>query len=186
MRVGASDVIRRNLDRPLEVAPHDADQARLVRVRRQGLGVGLQIVDQPAEHGIDEPLMREPAQHRRLAAARRRTTGRHVRSLVPGQHRARSIEIVNLQEPALELREFHFGRPAGVARSKPLRFGCVDGGVRCFCRLARRLPGFGRFSHVSMYRFGKEIRHAITLPPASRRVIAAYNSKALRFDGGPN
>ena len=119
MRVGARDIVRRDLDRLLEVAPYDADQAGVVVVRRQALGIGFEIIDQPAERRIDEPFMRQPAERRGLTAARGSATGGHVSGLVPRQHRAGGIEIVDLQQQALELRELRFGRSSGVVRIAP-------------------------------------------------------------------
>ncbi len=145
VRVGARDIVRRDLDRLLEVAPYDADQAGVVVVRRQALGIGFEIIDQPAERRIDEPFMRQPAKRRGLTAARGSATGGHVSGLVPRQHRAGGIEIVNLQQQALELRELHFGRSSGVVRPRLSRLGPA---LADLARLDPGFPGFGGFAHA--------------------------------------
>ena len=91
-RAPAGDELGRHLGRLVEVAPHDAHQARIVAVVGQALGIGRQIVEQLAERRIGEPLVRQPAQGRALPGPRGRSALGHVGGLVPAEHRARAAQ----------------------------------------------------------------------------------------------
>ena len=67
-RAPAGDELGRHLDRLVEVAARDADQAGVVGVGGQALGMGLQVVEQLAERRVGELLVRQPAQRRALPA----------------------------------------------------------------------------------------------------------------------
>ena len=82
-RVGARDMIGRHFDRLLEVASGNADQARVVGVVRQAVGIGRKLVEQSAQRRVDRFFMRQPAQGRTLATPRRSPACRHVGRLVP-------------------------------------------------------------------------------------------------------
>ena len=112
VRAPAGDEVGRHLDRLLEVAARDADEAGVVAVWRQAVGVGLQRVEQLAERRIGELLMCQPAQHGALPGARRCPARRHVGRLVPAQHGARRGEIADLAQPAPELFELGLRRRA--------------------------------------------------------------------------
>ena len=113
MRAPACDEVGGHLHRLLEVAARDADETGIVAVLRQAIGVGLQLVEQPAECRIGEPLVRQPAQEGALPGARHRPTRRHVGGLVPAQHGTRRAEVADLAQTRLEVFEPCFCRRDG-------------------------------------------------------------------------
>ena len=98
----------RHFDGALELAARHADQRGVVRVIRQALFVGSQIVQQPADRRIGELLVRQPAERGRLPCARRPAAGRHVRALIPVQQRVGGVEVVDFEQAGLEFVEFGF------------------------------------------------------------------------------
>ena len=54
--------------------------------------------------------MRKTSQHRRLPTPRYGAALRHIGGLVPGEHRPRRVEIVNLRQPVLQVGEDRAGR----------------------------------------------------------------------------
>ena len=95
----------RHAPRLVPVAPHDPEQARVVRVvvelRRQWLGA----LEQPPDLVGDEALVDDPAERRERLRAGGRALRRHRRPLIPAQHAERPLEIVDLREAQLQLGE---------------------------------------------------------------------------------
>jgi hypothetical protein len=108
MGVGPRDVPRRDLDGSFVISPHDADQVGIVGGKF--IGVRLQAIDKFFECGIDETLMRKAFQHRQLPIPRYGAAPRHIGALVPGEHRPRRVEIVNLRQPVLQVGKGRVGR----------------------------------------------------------------------------
>jgi hypothetical protein len=94
----------------LEVAPRDTDEASIVGICRQTVGVGLQLVEQLAERWIRELLMRQPAQRRALSGACCCPARGHVGRLVPAQHGTGRTKIADLAQPVLEVLEHRLRR----------------------------------------------------------------------------
>ena len=65
------------------------------------IGARLQTIHQSSERWIDEALMRNASQHRRLPTPRYGAAIRHIGGFVPGDHRPHRVEIVNLRQPVL-------------------------------------------------------------------------------------
>ena len=86
-------------------AARGAHQRGLVGVVREAGGLGPELVEQPADRGVGESLVRDPAQHGELPPARRGAAGGHVGRLIPAQHGRGHVEVVNLHQSALEFCE---------------------------------------------------------------------------------
>src|SRR5439155_20474332 len=93
-------------------------------------------------------LVREPAQRCPLAPARSGSLLGHVGGLVPGQDRGGAVQVVDLEQAALELRKSVLGRPpvvasrwAGLPRAR--RYGPAGAGFASSCSLGFGLAGFG-------------------------------------------
>ena len=83
----------RDAHRLLEVAPQLAHEAHVVGVRVLLRAPGLERVEQPAELGIGQALVRDGLERRRLVAAGGRAVRRHHRVLVPEQQRVDVAEV---------------------------------------------------------------------------------------------
>src|SRR5207237_9895263 len=93
-RARAADLgrqLRRDPGRLLVVSASDANQAGLERLRIVYLLVRAQPLQQPADLGIDEPLVREPSDRGELLGARLVPGRRHLRPLVPEEQAARPV-----------------------------------------------------------------------------------------------
>src|SRR4029077_14525120 len=91
MGIRARDVVGRYRDGFFVIAPHDTDQAGIVGAKP--IGVRLQTINQTSECGIDKTLMCNTSQQRRLSRPRHGAALRHVRGLVPGEHRPRRVDL---------------------------------------------------------------------------------------------
>jgi hypothetical protein len=118
------NVVRRYFDGFLIVALRGADDPGGVAVMRQAVAVRDQCLDQPANGGRHQPLVRKLREQRHLAAARVGAAGRHIGGLIPLQHRARRIKIANLTKTHFQLRQHGVRR---TARARRFFFCC--GGV---------------------------------------------------------
>ena len=98
MRIEACDEFRGQLYGLYEVAPRDANEARIVRIVGEGGRVRFKLIEQLAECGIDRTLMSQFTQDRALAAACGGSAFRHVGRLIPGEHSTRRAEIANLKQ----------------------------------------------------------------------------------------
>ena len=103
VRLEVTDKLQRHLDHTLVFAARDADEAGVVGVVGQGVGVGLQGIEQAAHLRIHKLLAPEGRQKRQLPPARGGASGGHVGHLVPTEERCRGVEVVDLHQPAAEL-----------------------------------------------------------------------------------
>ena len=98
----------------LEVAPQLAQQARVVAV---GVLLGrprLELVEQPAQLGVGQPLVRDRLERRRVVAAGGRAARRHHRVLIPEQERVDPLQV-GQDRRALEER----GQLGGCGAHRP-------------------------------------------------------------------
>ena len=95
--IGALDMVWWNFDRLFEVASCDADQACVVRIRREAIGARCKRVQQPAHRRVDQPLVRQPVQRRILAGACWRAARGHVGRLIPVEQASRGGKIIDLE-----------------------------------------------------------------------------------------
>ena len=109
-RAGARDIFSGNFDRPFEVAPRHAYQARVVRISGEGVGMGLERVEQLTEVRVDRLFVYELADSGALASPRNGPVFRHVGGMIPAEQRARGPEVADLEQAGLEFRELGFGR----------------------------------------------------------------------------
>ncbi len=130
MRIGARDEFGWDFDRFLEVAPGNADQARIVGIVGQTVGMRSQPVDEPAQRRVDGPLVTEAAQHGALATAGIGPAIGHVGLLIPAEHIAGRTEVADLAQALLELGEPGFGRNAVAGLNAVAGFA---GGRRLLC-----------------------------------------------------
>ena len=108
----AGDELGGHADGLAVIAPHDADEAGVVRSVGQGRLVGLELIEQLAERGVGELLVRQPRERGALPGPRGGTALGHVGCLVPAEHGAGRAEIGNLEQAALQLRQPRLGRGA--------------------------------------------------------------------------
>ena len=97
--------------RLLPVAPRDADQARVVGVVAELLLERRHLVEQAPDLVRDEALVHEPGERRRGLRPGGSALRRHHRPLVPAEHAERPLEIVDLGQPLLQVRESGAHRP---------------------------------------------------------------------------
>ncbi len=120
-RIGAFDPVSGHADRPLEVAPGDAHEARLVAIVGQAVGVRDERVEKLAELRIDGSIVGKPAQGRDLTPACVRPLGRHVGRHVPVEHGAGVVEVADLQETPFDLGELLLRRQLRRRRPRASR-----------------------------------------------------------------
>ena len=123
----------RHARRALVVAPRDPDERRDVGVLALRLGPRLERVQQVADARVRLLVVREAIQQRELAAARFRAAGRHVRGLVPVQHRCGAAQVVDFLQARFERGEFGVAGHCGdlsmqVRVCDPGSVACGDGG----------------------------------------------------------
>src|SRR6266403_2120630 len=123
--------------------PQNADQA-CVRGRKL-VGAELQTIDLFSERGVDETLVGEASQQRRLPAARESAALGHIGGLVPAEHRSRRVEIVNLRQPVLQVGQNRVGR-LPVSRA----FDGAAFGVNCVSEPVLGCPGLPVAAHASL------------------------------------
>ena len=190
-RAGARDIFCGNFDRPFEVAPRHADQARVVRISGEGVGMGLERVEQLTEVRVDRLFVYELADSGALAGPRNSPVFRHVGGVIPAKQRTRGPEVVHLEQAALELRELGFGRlsvaqdSAGPGRPCPCvnaHLGAADTFGRCQMESPRLnlLPRPWHRSAVTLSRMCSDAR-----PGPSRQSTTALNRwcSSGRVDG---
>ena len=113
------DQLSGDLDRLVVVAARDPDQCALVRL---GIEVAsLQLLQQPADLGVDQALVGELAEGGHGRGAGGHATGGHVGFLVPGQHRRGPVEAGDLVEDLPEPVERCV---AHAVNSKQCQGGC--------------------------------------------------------------
>src|SRR5581483_6710128 len=93
----------RNLHRFLIVAPRDADERAVPRLRVEV--APLELVEQAADLGIDEHLVRQLLQTRQVIRAMLEARRRHHRPLVPDEQVREHVERLRLGESRLQLLE---------------------------------------------------------------------------------
>jgi hypothetical protein len=76
----------------LIVAAGGADGRRLPRVWIERVEPGLELVDEPPDLRVDEPLVLEPFEQRHVRAAVDGARGGHHRPLVPGEQGRERVE----------------------------------------------------------------------------------------------
>ena len=104
-RVGVADLggeLGRHAHRLLVVAPHGGEQADVVGVRVLAGGPRLERVEQPPDLGVDQLVVGDHLERRRVVRAGGGAVRRHHRVLVPEQHRVNAAEIGQLGHPLLE------------------------------------------------------------------------------------
>ena len=92
---------RRHLDGALVIVARHAQQAGIIGVVWQAFRVRLEIIEQPADRRVGKLLMRQLAQGRHLASARRRAARRHIGGLIPAEQRRRRLKIVDFKQAGL-------------------------------------------------------------------------------------
>ena len=104
-RVGVADLggeLGRHAHRLLVVAPDGGEQADGVGVRVLAGGPRLERVEQPPDLGVDQLVVGDHLERRRVVRAGGGAVRRHHRVLVPEQHRVDAAEIGQLGHPLLE------------------------------------------------------------------------------------
>jgi hypothetical protein len=91
--------------RLLPVAADEADQARLVGVVVERVLERREPVEEAPDLVGGQRLVRDPVESRELLRANACPAGRHLHLLVPAEERRRSVEIVDLRDPFLQLCE---------------------------------------------------------------------------------
>ena len=102
----------RNAARLLPVAAGDADQARVVGVVVELVLERRELVEQPSDLVGREPLVRDPGERRSHLRACGRALRRHHRPLVPAGDRGGLLEVVDLRQPLLQIRQRRAHRDA--------------------------------------------------------------------------
>src|ERR1700747_2064505 len=100
---------------------------------------------------------------------------RHIRRLVPVEYRARSVEVVNLQQPVFQIGEDRVGRlPVHGAIAMPLELG---GGF--LSELDRAGPGLSVASHACRHELPAS---SYTHPRLKTTASEARSWSLRRFD----
>ena len=94
--------LRRDAHGLLVEPPPEANQARVVGVRVERLPHRLELVEEPADLGLDQPLVGELLEQTQMPAAGRGAGRGHCRPLVPREQHRQRFEAVNLLEPRLQ------------------------------------------------------------------------------------
>ena len=99
----------------LPVAAGDADEARVIGVVVELLLERRELVEQRADLVGRGPLVHEAGERRGGLGAGGRALRRHHRALVPAEHAECALEVVDLGEALLQLREcrIHGRKPSG-------------------------------------------------------------------------
>ena len=95
----------RDAARLLPVAAGDADQARVVGVVVELVLERRELVEQAADLVGDEPLVRDPGERGGHLRAGGGALRRHHRPLVPAGDRGGLLEVVDLGQPLLQIRQ---------------------------------------------------------------------------------
>ena len=115
-RRGARDLgveVGRDLERLLEIAARDADQAGLVGIRVEALLVRAQLFEQVADPVLREPLVGDAVERRELLGPCLRPAPGHHRLLVPAEQARCPAQVADLCQPCLQILVvlFHGVRP---------------------------------------------------------------------------
>ena len=94
--------LRGHLDGLPVVPARGADRRRLPRIGIERVEARLELVDQPADLGVDEPLVLEPLEQRHVRTAPDEAGGGHDRPLVPGEEVRERIERRTVGEARVE------------------------------------------------------------------------------------
>jgi hypothetical protein len=171
MGICARNVLSRDPDSSFIIAPDNAEQTGIVGGKL--IGARIKPIYQSSKSGIDETLMREASQQRRLPTPRDSAAIRHMGGLVPSEHRPRRVEIVNLRERVLQ-----------SARITPND-----------CLLAARPPGCGLILRAAVFPswiasvlncllLRMRVRHELPASSYTHRICSATSVSACTASSG--
>ena len=92
----------RHADCLVVLAPHDADEGGVVRIRVEGLRLARRLLEQPAGLVRDEALVGEQLQCSHLLGAVRRSGRGHHRLLVPAEDAHDALQVDDRSQPFLQ------------------------------------------------------------------------------------